>query len=304
DLARAGLRLWPRRLVRAERPRADGEGEVFLHRRRHPDHALRRRERRGGGVPPGDRARPRGRGLSARRRSARDPRRLHAARGPGDGRAGPGRSPRGGSDPGDRRLGGRSELVLPEGGFRQGSRAARLGASVPYHRRGRAGRGARVQTGTGRGTLRRAIVLRFSRQIVFAAALLIAAALPISCSRSQNADRWWNHVKWLADDAREGRGTGTRGYRAAADYVAREFRTAGAVPAGTSGFFQPIRFIGRRIRESECLLALVHDGRADTLELGQDANFSTTCDPPDSLEADAVFVGFGLQIPEYGHDDL
>ena len=146
--------------------------------------------------------------------------------------------------------------------------------------------------------------MQFSRQIVFAAALLIAAALPISCSRSQTADRWWNHVKWLADDAREGRGTGTRGYRAAADYVAREFRTAGAVPAGTSGFFQPIRFIGRRIRETECLVALVKDGRADTLTLGRDANLSTTCDPPDSLEADAVFVGFGLQIPEYGHDDL
>jgi Zn-dependent M28 family amino/carboxypeptidase len=133
----------------------------------------------------------------------------------------------------------------------------------------------------------------------------LAAALSNSCSnRSDTADRWWSHVRWLADDAREGRGTGTRGYRAAADYVAREFRTAGAIPGGTSGFLQPIQFVGRRIRESECLLALVHDGRADTLELGQDANFSTTCDPPDSLEADAVFVGFGLQIPEYGHDDL
>lgn len=135
-----------------------------------------------------------------------------------------------------------------------------------------------------------------------AAALLLA--LPIACAQPHPADRWWGHVRWLADDAREGRATGSRGYQAAADYVAREFRRAGARPAGTHGYFQPVRFVGRRIREPECLLALVREGRADTLTLGEDAILSVTYDPPDSLEADAVFVGYGLQIPEYGQDDL
>ena len=144
---------------------------------------------------------------------------------------------------------------------------------------------------------------RLLRALLAAATLLLA--LPISCTRPHTGDRWWAHVRWLADDARKGRGTGTRGYQAAADYVAREFRVAGARPGGTVGFFQPVRFSGRRIRERECRLALVHDGRADSLRLGADAVFSTSYDPPPGLiEADAVFVGYGLQIPEFGHDDL
>jgi len=137
----------------------------------------------------------------------------------------------------------------------------------------------------------------------FVAAVLLLIALPSSCA-PRPADRWWGHVRWLADDAREGRATGSPGYQAAADYVAREFRRAGARPGGTDGYFQPVRFVGRRIREPECLLALVRNGRADTLALGEDATLSVTYDPPDSLEAEAVFVGYGLQIPEYGYDDL
>ena len=143
----------------------------------------------------------------------------------------------------------------------------------------------------------------FTRALLVATTLLIL--LPISCARPHTADRWWAHVRWLADDARKGRGTGSRGYQAAADYVAREFRVAGARPGGTSGFFQPIRFVGRRIREPECRLALVRGARADRLTLGEDAVFSTSYDPPaGSIEADAVFVGYGLQVPEFGHDDL
>ena len=144
---------------------------------------------------------------------------------------------------------------------------------------------------------------RTFRVLLAAATLLLG--VPISCSRPHSGDHWWAHVRWLADDARKGRGTGTGGYQAAADYVAREFRVAGARPGGTSGFFQPVRFVGRRIREPECRLALVRDGRADSLALGTDAIFSTSYDPsPRMIETDAVFVGYGLHFPEFGHDDL
>jgi len=147
-------------------------------------------------------------------------------------------------------------------------------------------------------------VLRYLLHSLVFTATALASLLPISCARPRfpAPDPWWAHVRWLADDARQGRGTGTPGYQAAADYVAQEFRTAGARPAGTDGYFQPVRFIGRRIREPQCLLALVDGGRADTLALGEDAILSTANDPPDSLEADAVFAGFGLQVP--GYDDL
>jgi hypothetical protein len=48
------------------------------------------------------------------------------------------------------------------------------------------------------------------------------------------------HVAWLADDARAGRQAGSDGGRAAGDYIAGQFETAGLKPAGAGGsFFQP-----------------------------------------------------------------
>lgn len=52
--------------------------------------------------------------------------------------------------------------------------------------------------------------------------LLLATLLAMS-----PADRWFSHVEYLASDRLEGRATGTRGYRLAADYVARELAAAG-----------------------------------------------------------------------------
>jgi aminopeptidase N len=47
------------------------------------------------------------------------------------------------------------------------------------------------------------------------------------------------HVAWLADSEREGRGIGTEGLDAAAGYVARQFETIGLQPGGEDGtFFQ------------------------------------------------------------------
>ena len=46
-------------------------------------------------------------------------------------------------------------------------------------------------------------------------ALVFAAGIP-------DGERWWSHVKFLADDKLEGRNTGSEGHRVAARYVAEE----------------------------------------------------------------------------------
>jgi len=48
-------------------------------------------------------------------------------------------------------------------------------------------------------------------------------------------------VKYLSEDAREGRGVGTAGLDSAASYIARQFQGAGLKPGGTEGFFQPFK---------------------------------------------------------------
>lgn len=116
--------------------------------------------------------------------------------------------------------------------------------------------------------------------------------------------RWWSHVLFLADDKLEGRDTGSQGYRKAAAYVAGEFKRAGLKPAGTGGYLQPIKFRSRRIVEEQSSLALVREGKAEPLKLGEDANISLRIDPAEALEAPIVFAGYGLTAPELNYDDL
>jgi hypothetical protein len=53
------------------------------------------------------------------------------------------------------------------------------------------------------------------------------------------AHRALNDLRYLAEDAREGRGVGTRGLEEAGRYLARAFRTIGLAPGGDSGtYFQ------------------------------------------------------------------
>jgi hypothetical protein len=50
-----------------------------------------------------------------------------------------------------------------------------------------------------------------------------------------DAERIRAHVKFLADDLLEGRGTGTRGGDIAANYIAAQFALYGLKPAGGDG---------------------------------------------------------------------
>ena len=137
-----------------------------------------------------------------------------------------------------------------------------------------------------------------------AAQLLMVLPLLTAAGVAAEADRWWAHVRFLADDALEGRDTGSAGYRKAAAYVAREFEKAGLKPAGTDGYLQPVRFRSRRIVEEQSSLALVRNGQVEPIALGDEATFSMRVESAPHLEAPIVFVGHGLQIPEAQHDDF
>ena len=108
----------------------------------------------------------------------------------------------------------------------------------------------------------------------------------------------------LADDKLEGRDTGSAGHRKAAEYVAGEFQRLGLKPAGTEGYFQPVKFLSKTIDETHSRLELVRPSGTEPLELGPDAIISLQVDPAPSVEAELVFAGYGLTIPEAGHDDF
>ena len=105
--------------------------------------------------------------------------------------------------------------------------------------------------------------------------------------------------------------TGSRGARPGAKgtgkpaaYVAEEFARAGLKPAGSDGFLQPVDLRSREIDEGQCSLSLVRPMGTEPLTLGEDAIISLRVDPAPALNAELVFVGYGLAIPEADHDDF
>jgi hypothetical protein len=134
--------------------------------------------------------------------------------------------------------------------------------------------------------------------------LLLAMMQPILAQPTNPAQAWWSHIQFLADDKMAGRDTGSAEHRKAADYIAAAFKRAGLKPAGTKGYFQPVKFVSRRIQEEQSNLALIRNGQAETIALGDDATFSMRIAHAPKVEAPLVFIGYGLTVPEAQHDDL
>jgi Zn-dependent M28 family amino/carboxypeptidase len=144
-----------------------------------------------------------------------------------------------------------------------------------------------------------------SAAALFAFAFNLAAQQSAPPTRHFDGQSWWAYVKFLADDNLEGRETGSEGLRKAESYVVDQFSKAGLQPAGTNGFYQPVKFISRQIVEKDSSAALVVSGKAQPLTLGDDAYFSTRADlSSEEITAQLVFVGYGLKIPERNYDDL
>jgi hypothetical protein len=135
--------------------------------------------------------------------------------------------------------------------------------------------------------------------IAFLAVSLLSAADVV-----QEGKRWWSHIQVLADDKMEGRNTGSAGHRKAAQYVAGEFERNGLKAAGTSGYFQPVKFNVTGIAEDSSSLAIVRKGKETPLKLGDDAVISVRYGLAERVDAPAVFTGHGLVIPEKGIDDF
>jgi Zn-dependent M28 family amino/carboxypeptidase len=126
-----------------------------------------------------------------------------------------------------------------------------------------------------------------------------AAAQPDSTPRFA-PEAFRAHVAFLSDDLMEGRRSGTRGYDLAARYVATQFEGLGLTPGAGSGWYQQVPFV--RYRLSDAPSAMTIGGR----RFDNGGDVAVTANPLESgpaVEAQAVFVGYGLDAPTLGFDD-
>ncbi|HEV2845021.1 MAG TPA: M28 family metallopeptidase, partial [Thermoanaerobaculia bacterium] len=111
------------------------------------------------------------------------------------------------------------------------------------------------------------------------------------------------HMRFLADDLLEGRGTGTRGYELAAKYVASAFEGLGLEPAGKGdSYFQPVPLLRMTMESSKSVLSFTRNGQKTTLEYGKDYLNDYLFETEQSLTAPLVFAGFGVTAPELQRD--
>jgi hypothetical protein len=148
--------------------------------------------------------------------------------------------------------------------------------------------------------------VKFANWMKVCLALTLAGGAAAAQSPDWNArgKLWWAHIQFLADDGLEGRNTGSDGYEKAATYMAEQFRAAGLEPAGVNGYRQPIDFQVVKLDESRCSLDLLREGKAEPVKLGDDAILGVSSHAAGSVKGAAVFVGYGLTVPELHYDDL
>lgn len=105
-------------------------------------------------------------------------------------------------------------------------------------------------------------------------------------------------VVYLADDAREGRGPGTKGLDAAADYIAATFKEAGLKPApGADGYFQNFELPGQRevVGDPALVVTVKKDGETTLKgEMARDFRPLALGGPIDLKQLPIVFAGYGI----------
>src|ERR1700693_418954 len=120
-----------------------------------------------------------------------------------------------------------------------------------------------------------------------------------------DAEKIRAHVKFLSSDLLEGRGTGQRGGDIAADYIATQFESYGLKPAGDNGaYMQKVPMVGI-ITEPSTSIYFLQAGKTQKLKLGDDiVAMDETQNADDNIDADVVFVGYGIDAPEYQWNDF
>jgi Zn-dependent M28 family amino/carboxypeptidase len=115
--------------------------------------------------------------------------------------------------------------------------------------------------------------------------------------------RW--HVRFLSHDLLEGRGTGQRGGDIAAEYMATQFAEYGLKPAGDNGsYLQKVPLVGiTTLPETHFVLLPKQGAPMDLKPLDEYVAYDQTQQPQSDVDAEIVYVGYGIEAPEYNWDD-
>jgi Zn-dependent M28 family amino/carboxypeptidase len=131
------------------------------------------------------------------------------------------------------------------------------------------------------------------------------APAAVAAFQKIDADRIRAHVIFLSHDLLEGRGTGQRGGDIAAQYIATQFALYGLKPAGDNGtYMQKVPMVGvTRTADTTFSIVPASGSPRELKPLTEYVASDETQQPESTVNADIVFVGYGVEAPEYKWDD-
>ena len=112
------------------------------------------------------------------------------------------------------------------------------------------------------------------------------------------------HIKTLSADEMGGRAPGTKGGNLASDYIASQFEQMGLEPVIDGSYFQTFPMVGLAVTDDR-KMEFSKNGKSMSLILGEEFTLSTGLQKPSvSVNAEVVYVGYGVQAPELDWDDF
>ena len=131
----------------------------------------------------------------------------------------------------------------------------------------------------------------------------------IAAMQGIRPDNIETHVRFLSHDLLEGRGTGQRGGDIAAEYIATQFALYGLKPAGDNGsYLQKVPMVGITPGADTRFALVPAKGSSsfhplDLKPLDEYVAYDQTQQPESNVDAEIVYVGYGIEAPEYNWDD-
>jgi Zn-dependent M28 family amino/carboxypeptidase len=109
------------------------------------------------------------------------------------------------------------------------------------------------------------------------------------------------HLAMLSSDLFEGRGTGQRGGDLTVAYLENQALAAGLLPANGKSYRQSVKIAGVKSQPQDSKVALVANGKPLALSFGKDWVWAPgDAIPVHAMDAELVFVGYGITAPEEG----
>jgi Peptidase family M28/PA domain len=136
------------------------------------------------------------------------------------------------------------------------------------------------------------------------ASLLTLVITFTAAAQQFSSDAIRAHVTFLASDLLEGRGTATRGYNIAAEYVAAQYLLAGLEPGANGSWYQDVPFRHTVAGADSTVTLVPNSGEPVTLKIFEDfTSYGDQQHGEKNLDAAVVYAGYGVVAPDQKYDD-